>query len=89
MKLFPLFVDLSQRRVFVVGGGAVAERKAAALLAAGAVVSVGAPDTFTHVPTMCALPKGGFCETGPMVRLGERCFCDRPQGRLYGEVRQK
>jgi hypothetical protein len=49
----------------------------------------GAPDTFTHVPTMCALPKGGLCETGPMVRLGERCFCDRPQGRLYGEVRQK
>jgi len=49
----------------------------------------GPPDTFTHVPTMCALPKGGFCETGPMVRIGERCFCDRPQGRLYGEVRQK
>jgi hypothetical protein len=47
------------------------------------------PDTFTHVPTMCALPKGGFCNTGPMVRIGERCFCDGPQGRRYGEVRQK
>jgi hypothetical protein len=49
----------------------------------------GPPDTFTHVPTMCVLPKGGFCNTGPMVRLGERCFCDGPQGRRYGEVRQK
>ncbi|MDR3387166.1 MAG: siroheme synthase CysG [Rudaea sp.] len=43
MKLFPLFADLGRRRVLVVGGGAVAERKTAALLAAGALVSVGAP----------------------------------------------
>jgi hypothetical protein len=49
----------------------------------------GPPDTFTHVPTLCALPKGGLCETGPMVRIGERCFCDGPRGRRYGEVRQK
>ena len=49
----------------------------------------GPPDTFTHAPTLCALPKGGFCETGPMVRIGERCFCAGPKGRRYGEVRQK
>ena len=42
-KLYPLFADLSGRAVFVVGGGAVAERKCRALLDCGARVSVGAP----------------------------------------------
>ena len=36
MKLYPLFADLSRRAVLVVGGGGVAERKVAALLAADA-----------------------------------------------------
>lgn len=43
MKLYPLFADLSRRAVLVIGGGVVAERKALALLAAGAQVTVGAP----------------------------------------------
>lgn len=41
--LFPLFADLRGRTVLVVGGGAVAQRKAAALLDAGARVRLGAP----------------------------------------------
>lgn len=44
MNLFPLFADLKGRAVLVVGGGAVATRKTEALLQAGAVVSVGAPE---------------------------------------------
>jgi uroporphyrin-III C-methyltransferase/precorrin-2 dehydrogenase/sirohydrochlorin ferrochelatase len=43
-QLFPLFADLRDRRVLVVGGGGVARRKTEALLAAGARVAVGAPD---------------------------------------------
>jgi uroporphyrin-III C-methyltransferase/precorrin-2 dehydrogenase/sirohydrochlorin ferrochelatase len=42
--LFPLFADLRGRTVLVVGGGAVAARKVAALLEAGASVRVGAPE---------------------------------------------
>lgn len=41
--LFPAFLDLRDRPVLVVGGGAVARRKIAALLPTGAVVRVGAP----------------------------------------------
>jgi len=42
MKLYPLFADLSGRRVLVVGGGRVAARKVEALLKANARVRVGA-----------------------------------------------
>ena len=43
MDYFPLFIDLRGRKVLVVGGGAVAARKVALLLAAGAHVEVVAP----------------------------------------------
>ncbi len=42
--LFPIFADLSNRPVLVVGGGAVAERKVQALLEAGALPVVGSLD---------------------------------------------
>ena len=40
---YPLLLDLTGRRVLVVGGGEVATRRAAGLIAAGALVSVVAP----------------------------------------------
>src|SRR5690606_17151835 len=42
-RLFPLFADLRDRTVVVVGGGAVAARKVEALLGTGARIVVGAP----------------------------------------------
>ncbi|MBB6187675.1 siroheme synthase CysG [Rhodanobacter sp. MP7CTX1] len=42
MKLYPIFADLTHRAVLVVGGGAVAERKIAALLGAQAQITVNA-----------------------------------------------
>lgn len=41
--LYPLFADLANRTVLVVGGGAVAERKIAALRKAGAQIRIDAP----------------------------------------------
>jgi uroporphyrin-III C-methyltransferase/precorrin-2 dehydrogenase/sirohydrochlorin ferrochelatase len=44
MQLFPTFLRLNGRRTLVVGGGPVAASKLAALTAAGATVTVVAPD---------------------------------------------
>jgi siroheme synthase-like protein len=44
MSYYPIFLDLAGRRCLVVGGGAVAERKVEGLLAAGAQVTIVAPD---------------------------------------------
>lgn len=44
MRHFPLFVDLRRRPVLVVGGGVVAERKVALLLAAEPRITVVAPE---------------------------------------------
>jgi precorrin-2 dehydrogenase / sirohydrochlorin ferrochelatase len=43
-RLYPLFADLEARRVVVIGGGAVAQRKAETLLACGADVRLISPE---------------------------------------------
>ncbi len=57
--LFPLFADLRGRRVLVVGGGSVAQRKCEALLEAGASVAVGA---LTLSPTLESWAASGRIE---------------------------
>ena len=56
MNLFPLFADLSGRAVLLVGGGSVAERKSALLVAARAKVDVVAP---TLTPALADLARSG------------------------------
>jgi siroheme synthase-like protein len=45
MTYFPIFLEMTGRSCLVIGGGAVAERKIASLLEAGAMVVVISPDT--------------------------------------------
>jgi len=44
MSYFPIYLEMTGRRCLVIGGGAVAERKVASLLEAGAAVTVISPD---------------------------------------------
>ena len=43
-KFYPAFVDIEDQPCLVVGGGGIAEEKAAALLECGAEVTVVSPD---------------------------------------------
>ena len=45
MGYFPIYLDMKRRRCLVIGGGTVAERKIAALLEAGAEITVISTDT--------------------------------------------
>ena len=60
--LFGLFADLKNRPVLVVGGGQVAQRKVAALRAAGARVRVGAPELS---PELLGLFEAGLIDFQP------------------------
>lgn len=53
MPLFPIFLNLKDRRVLIVGGGQVALRKAERLLPYGAAVTAVAPE---FAPEFAALP---------------------------------
>jgi len=52
VKLLPVALDLENRAVLIVGGGAVAARKAAAFLEAGALVTVVSPDLSADFPAV-------------------------------------
>jgi precorrin-2 dehydrogenase len=49
MSYFPIYLDMTRRPCLVIGGGAVAERKIANLLEAGAEVTVLSPDVTENI----------------------------------------
>jgi len=51
---YPIFLELKNRRVLVVGGGPVAERKVDSLLEAGARITVVSPDATGHLTELAA-----------------------------------
>ena len=53
-KLYPMMVDLTGKRCLVVGGGAVAERKVALLVACGAGVEVVSPTVTARIKALGA-----------------------------------
>ena len=64
MELFPTFLRLNGRRVLVVGGGPVAASKLAALTAAGATVTIVAPEVCADLGASGALvERRGFEES--------------------------
>jgi siroheme synthase-like protein len=63
-SLFPVFLKLAGRRVLVVGGGPVASSKLAALLGAGAVVNVVAPEVVPEIAALgVAISRRPFVDT--------------------------
>lgn len=84
MQVYPINLKLTGRRCAVVGGGAVAERKAAALIAAGAEVTVFSP---VLTPGLSALQEaGGLCWTPRVYVDGDLhnfflvfCATDQPE----------
>ena len=69
--MLPIALNLRNRRVLVVGGGAVAARKAAACLEAGADVTVVAPNLIENFPNFIEhktrLYKDGDCQNFDLV----------------------
>src|SRR3984957_11336001 len=58
MRHYPIFMDMQERRAFVVGSGEVAERKAEALRRCGALVDIH-PAFAPRALDGCALALGG------------------------------
>ncbi len=74
MGYYPIFLELNGRRCGVIGGGAVAERKAAALIDAGAKITVIAPQLTRK---LAAWSKQGIIRAiGRRYRPGDLTDCE-------------
>jgi uroporphyrin-III C-methyltransferase/precorrin-2 dehydrogenase/sirohydrochlorin ferrochelatase len=64
MDYLPVFLDLRGKRVLLVGGGAVAARKAALLLEAGAHLRIVSPERCTELAQLCERPGVRYLAAG-------------------------
>lgn len=62
MKYFPLFYNMRNQRALLVGGGAIATRKARLLVKAGAVLRVVSPDLSSELSELVAASQGEWIE---------------------------
>jgi siroheme synthase-like protein len=69
MRYYPIFLELEGRRCLVVGGGAVAERKVAGLLEAGARVTVVSPTVTDELASLAR--DGGIRHVAREYREGD------------------
>ena len=69
MRYYPVNLDLQDRRVVIVGGGAVAARKAGRLLAAGACLSVVSPALCEELAALAA--SGELAHQARRYRAGD------------------
>lgn len=69
MGWYPIVMDMADRPVLVVGGGSVAERKVEGLLAAGARITVLAPDLSTRLLAWAG--EGRIRHVGRAYRTGD------------------
>ncbi len=68
-KLYPLFANLESRRVVVIGGGKIAERKVTSLLDCGAAVHVVSPDLTERLTEL--LEQKRFTYEPRVYRMGD------------------
>jgi uroporphyrin-III C-methyltransferase/precorrin-2 dehydrogenase/sirohydrochlorin ferrochelatase len=71
VRYFPLFADLQGRRVLVVGGGEVAERKVRLLLDAGADVEIVAPELTPWLRSQSRSRSRGECSVSHIADFFE------------------
>jgi precorrin-2 dehydrogenase/sirohydrochlorin ferrochelatase len=89
MAYYPIFVEMASRPCLVVGGGAVAEAKVTGLLAAGARVTVVAPDLPSGLEEL--LRQGGLLHHAREYREAdlegcEACFVATDDGAINARV---
>lgn len=74
MKYYPIAVKLKDKKVVVVGGGSVAERKVLGLLGAGARVKVISPEMTGRLKLLAKKKKISWIKN--TVKPGDLCYAD-------------
>lgn len=77
MKLLPVALDVENRPILIVGGGAVAARKAASFIECGALVTIVSPDLSADFPPVQHRAK--LYESADLAGFSLVCACTNRQ----------